>query len=87
MQRDGGDRRFGDALMAYTENISTIKEWRGLGVARALICQSIRILRERGMRQAALGVHSENPTGAFHLYSSLGYEIEATWMVYERPLD
>ncbi len=76
-----------DRLRGYTENISTIKEWRGRGVARALICQSIRILRERGMHEAALGVHTENPTGAFHLYSSLGYDGVATWTIYERPLD
>lgn len=72
-------------LRGYTENISTAKEWRGQGVARALICQSMAALRERGMTEAALGVHTENPTGAFHLYSSLGYEVEATWTVYEKP--
>jgi mycothiol synthase len=76
-----------DRLRGYTENISTIKEWRGKGVARALICQSLRILRDRGMTEAALGVHAENPTGAFQLYSSLGYVVEATWAAYERPLD
>lgn len=74
-------------LRGYTENISTIKEWRGKGVARALICQSLRVLRDRGMTEAALGVHAENPTGAFHLYSSLGYVVDATWAAYERPLD
>ncbi|HUP15941.1 MAG TPA: GNAT family N-acetyltransferase [Acidimicrobiia bacterium] len=76
-----------DRLRGYTENISTIKEWRGKGVARALICQSLRILQERGMHEAALGVHTENPTGAFHLYSSLGFVVEATGAAYGRPLD
>ena len=74
-------------LRGYTENISTIKQWRGRGVARALICQSLRILRDRGMQEAALGVHTENPTGAFHLYSSLGYVVESTGAAYERPFD
>ncbi len=76
-----------DRLRGYTENISTIKEWRKRGVARALICQSLRVLRDRGMQEAALGVHAENPTGAFHLYSSLGYVVQATASTYERPLD
>jgi mycothiol synthase len=75
-----------DRLRGYTENISTIKEWRGRGVARALMCQSLRVLRDRGMHQAALGVHTENPTGAFHLYTSLGFVVHATVVVYERPL-
>lgn len=72
-------------LRGYTENISTAKDWRGRGVARALICQSMAALRERGMTEVALGVHTENPTGAFQLYSNLGYQIEATWTVYEKP--
>ena len=76
-----------DRLRGYTENISTIKEWRKRGVARALICQSLRVLRDRGMQEAALGVHAENPNGAFELYSSLGYEVQATSSTYERPLD
>jgi mycothiol synthase len=76
-----------DRLRGYTENISTIKEWRGRGVARALICESLKVLRDRGMAEAALGVHTENPTGAFHLYSSLGYSVVASWSFYERPLD
>lgn len=73
-------------LRGYTEDISTIKEWRARGVARALICESMRVLRERGMEEAGLGVHTENPTGAFHLYSSLGFVAHATSTVYEKPL-
>jgi len=74
-------------LRGYTENISTIKEWRGKGVARALICESMRSLRERGMEEVGLGVHTENPTGAFHLYSSLGYQIHSKSTTYQKPLD
>jgi ribosomal protein S18 acetylase RimI-like enzyme len=73
-------------LRGYTEFISTIKEWRGRGVAKALICESMRALRDRGMEEAALGVHTENLTGAFHLYSSLGYVVVSTSTVYEKPL-
>lgn len=76
-----------DRLRGYTENISTIKEWRGQGVARALICESMKLLRERGMEEVGLGVHTENPTGAFHLYSNLGYQVDATSTTYEKPLE
>jgi ribosomal protein S18 acetylase RimI-like enzyme len=74
-----------ERLRGWTENISTVKEWRGRGVARALICQSMQVLRERGMEEVALGVHAENPTGAFQLYSSLGYEVRSQWTFYEKP--
>jgi len=39
------------------------------------------------MHEAALGVHAENPTGAFQLYLSLGYEVVTTSSTYERALD
>ena len=70
----------------YTEDISTARRWRRRGVAKALIVESIRELAGRGMTEVALGVHTENPNGAFELYSSLGYEVVGTWTVYRKPL-
>jgi ribosomal protein S18 acetylase RimI-like enzyme len=70
----------------WTENISTARDWRGRGVARALICASLRQLRDLGMQEAALGVHTENPTGAFHLYESLGYEVRVMATTYQKAL-
>ena len=69
-----------DRLRGYTENISTIKEWRGKGVAQGADLSKPSDPSRPGMHEAALGVHAENPTGAFHLYSSLGYEVVATWV-------
>jgi hypothetical protein len=37
------------------------------------------------MEEAGLGVHTENPTGAFHLYASLGYQIHATSTTFQKP--
>jgi mycothiol synthase len=74
-------------LRGWTENISTIRRWRKRGVARALICESLRQLRdERGMTEAALGVHVENPTGAFALYESLGYRVIQTYGTFHKPV-
>jgi GNAT superfamily N-acetyltransferase len=70
----------------WTESISTARRWRRRGVAKALIVESIRELAERGMTEVALGVHTENPNGAFDLYASLGYEVVATWTTYRKPL-
>lgn len=67
----------------YTEYISTGRAWRKQGVATALICSSLRALRDRGMREAALGVHAENPTGAFELYKRIGFEVEAEWVSFQ----
>jgi mycothiol synthase len=70
----------------WTENISTSRRWRRRGVAKALIVESIRELASRGMTQVALGVHTENPNGAFDLYAGLGYEVVSTWTTYRKPL-
>jgi mycothiol synthase len=70
----------------YTEAISTARRWRRRGVAKALIVESIRELAERGMTEVALGVHTENPNGAYDLYAGLGYEVVKNWTTYRRSL-
>ncbi|MGF1666028.1 MAG: GNAT family N-acetyltransferase [Acidimicrobiia bacterium] len=76
-----------DRLRGWTENISTIRRWRKRGVARALICESLRQLRdEQGMTEAALGVHVENPTGAFALYEGLGYRVTQMYGTFHKPV-
>jgi mycothiol synthase len=70
----------------WTESISTSRRWRRRGVAKALIVESIRELAARGMTEVALGVHTENPNGAYQLYESLGYEVVRTWTTYRKSL-
>ena len=70
----------------WTESISTARRWRRRGLAKALIVESIRELAARGMTDVALGVHTENPNGAFDLYSGLGYEVVGTWTTFRKPL-
>jgi mycothiol synthase len=69
----------------YTEEISTHRSWRKKGVATALINLSLKELKERGMEEAALGVHTENKNGAYRLYEKLGYRIVEMQIVYRRP--
>jgi ribosomal protein S18 acetylase RimI-like enzyme len=76
-----------DRKRGYTEFISTARAWRRKGVARALICASLERLAERGMTEAALGVHTENPNGAYDLYQSLGFEVEQSYRTYRKPVD
>lgn len=70
----------------WTEAISTSRRWRRRGVAKALIVESIRELAARGMTEFALGVHTENPNGAYDLYAGLGYEVVSTQTTYRKPL-
>lgn len=71
----------------YTEEISVRRAWRRQGLARALLCSSLRALRERGMEEAALGVMIDNPTGAVQLYESLGFAIVKRYTSYQKPVE
>jgi ribosomal protein S18 acetylase RimI-like enzyme len=70
----------------WAEFISTARDWRGRGVASALICATLREFKTRGLEDAALGVHIENPTGALSLYQGLGFEVTWTSTSYECPI-
>jgi ribosomal protein S18 acetylase RimI-like enzyme len=73
-------------LRGYTEDISTHRDWRNRGIAGTLLAWSLQELRERGMTEAALGVDTNNPGGAFQLYTSLGFELVAYEAVYTKPI-
>ncbi len=82
---DGEAERLG-RRRAWTENISTQRDWRGKGVASALIASSLRQLAELGFDEAALGVDLDNPTGALGVYERLGYRVVLRQAQYFRQL-
>jgi mycothiol synthase len=71
----------------WLDHVSVRRPWRRRGVAHALIAESFRVLRDRGLTEAWLGVDAENPTGALHLYQDLGFEVVRRWFSYGRPLE
>jgi mycothiol synthase len=70
----------------YTEHISVRRPWRRRGLARALIAASFPLLRERGMTEAALGVDTENVSGALRVYEACGFKPISRSTSYRRPL-
>jgi ribosomal protein S18 acetylase RimI-like enzyme len=79
-----------DALLgaqyARIDNIGTLAAWRGNGVATQLITTALATYREQGMQFAALGVDSANPTGAYRLYESLGFQPWRESVTYQRVI-
>lgn len=73
-------------VRGYTEYISTHADWRGRGLASALLAASLRELRDRGMTEAALGVDTENPADAFGIYERLGFQLVSYEAVLDRPV-
>ena len=75
-----------DRRRGWTENICVRQPWRRRGLARALIAANLRELKARGMTEAALGVDSENITGALQLYESMGFRVVKRSALYRKPL-
>jgi mycothiol synthase len=73
-------------LRGYAEYISTHADWRNQGIAGALLAASLKEIKARGMTEAALGVDTSNPGGAFQLYTKLGFELRAYEAAYAKPL-
>ncbi|MCV0402163.1 MAG: GNAT family N-acetyltransferase [Chloroflexi bacterium] len=71
----------------WLDSVFTRRAWRRRGLARALISQSLLLLRERGMTSAALGVDADNPTGALGLYEDAGFEVDDRFMAFRKPMD
>ncbi|MDX9956076.1 MAG: GNAT family N-acetyltransferase [Anaerolineae bacterium] len=56
-------------------------QWRGRGLAGALIAHSLQLLKTQGATEVELGVDAENESAAFRLYERLGYRTYSvdTW--------
>jgi ribosomal protein S18 acetylase RimI-like enzyme len=79
------NERYG-RLRGYTEHISVRRPWRRRGLARALIAASFPLLRARGMTEAALGVDTENTSGALRVYERCGFRPVSRQTTYRKPL-
>jgi mycothiol synthase len=71
----------------YTQDIFVRRPWRRRGLARSLLVQSIHMFRELGMEETALGVDTQNPSGALRLYESVGYRAVQRHTFFNKKLD
>lgn len=58
----------------WIDTLGTLREWRGHGIASALVAHSLHAFAAAGLTHASIGVDSENPSGAARLYRALGFE-------------
>ncbi len=71
----------------WLEHVSVRRPWRKRGLATALILGSLRLLKDLGLEQAALGADAKNLTGAVHLYEALGFRRVRTAASYRKPIE
>lgn len=73
-------------LRGWVSSVGVRRPWRRKGLARAMVAESLRVLRDAGMTTAGLGVDAENGTGALGVYEAVGFGVTATERVYRKPL-
>lgn len=70
----------------YTDLLGVRREYRGRGIAQALLADAMRRFAAAGMDRASLDVDSENPTGALALYEKMGYAAVNRSLAWDREL-
>lgn len=58
---------------AWIDKLATARDWRGRGLASALVAHSLHLFHHDGLTHASIGVDADNPTGAARLYKALGF--------------
>ena len=79
------NERLGTSV-GWLDQVSVRRPWRRKGLGAAVIAESLRVLRDRGLDEASLGVDAENPTGALALYERLGFTRHRAFRIYRKRL-
>ncbi len=69
---------------SYVELVGTRREWRGRGIAPALLVRVLEASKAEGFDKVVLDVDAENPSGALGLYTALGFEESNRTVAYIR---
>ncbi len=68
----------------WTDRLGVRPGWRHRGIARALLIASMHSFADAGLDGAGLGVDTDQPDGAYELYTRLGYGRGETQVMYAR---
>jgi GNAT superfamily N-acetyltransferase len=67
--------------------IAIRRPWRKQGIAKATTLRSLHMFKDMGLAEGALGVDTQNPTGALQLYEGLGFRVHKSGTSYRKPLN
>lgn len=68
----------------WVEKLAVRRDYRGRGIAKALLRETFEEFRRRGF--PAVGLSTDSRTGALDLYLRVGMEVRATWIHYTKLL-
>jgi mycothiol synthase len=81
-----GENTYHHRQRGYVEYISVLRPYRRRGLARAMIAASLRRHKERGMQEAALSSHTENPFNPISLYTAMGFQVRYHTLIFSKPV-
>ncbi len=70
----------------YIHLMGTRADWRGKGIAKALLYAEFAAFRQRGLLAASIGVDVDNPTGAAYLYKKVGMRKTMAFDLYRKVI-
>jgi mycothiol synthase len=74
------------AARGYAQDLTVRAPWRRRGIGRALLAGSLKLHRDRGMREAAMMLFGQEVDGCRILYTSMGFRAVAECAYYQKPL-
>jgi len=81
-----GDEQLKGRREGWIFQVGVLRSHRKRGIATALIAASLAGFRAAGLTHSALGVDSENPTGAYGLYERMGFRPMHRSVVHQRAV-
>jgi mycothiol synthase len=81
-----GDDKRRDENAGFVRTLGVRREFRGRGIARALLLTAFAEYAARGRSQVYLGVDSQNETGATALYESVGMRAVVVYQTWSATL-
>lgn len=79
-------KRFAPHKVGYVETLAVLRQCRGRGVARFLLHDAFDRDRQAGFEATTLHCDATNPTGAAHLYESVGMCRDQEYLAWRTPL-
>ena len=70
--------------IGWIDKLATLAEHRKQSIGKSLITHALAAYQRDGLTHAALDVDTENPTGAYGLYTSVGFSTFRGSVTYER---
>jgi mycothiol synthase len=75
-----------DRTIGMVDTLGVRRPWRRQGLGLALLHYSFGMFHQRGYKGVALGVDTQNLSGATRLYKKAGMEVFREFVVYEKEL-